>query len=1028
MTEPATDTATETPPSAPAARESTLPTFTVEVLSTSGHSAVGLFVVFRPKPRAIEDRLPGFTPLLDVVEEIDLDANDDVNDFFLAIVGTEGFLELVHEVNPWPDRYAANSVHTVKLAPPERCRYEGLLVRHPDPNLAIELVQYLRGDDEYADVFEASFGAREDLIDRVRSEELPIAWEEGQLRMRVPESASAYLPLGSGRYGSWVLYRDMPLGTLRALNDEVAKLQTDLGLLRYPGGSADAPFSPLARKPLSTAEGADPSVERPNFGGETQAAVGRFQENLARGEAFLLSHKAEAHAGHDWAYVLAERANADRVEGTCPGVVDEATGDAIADWIERGLRKPDDVLLPLSSDIQAFPSVRLWMLQAGAVAMEAWNELSLVFGTYPLKSGHTFRSIADQESKPGKRMNSIHKTGLALDFTGGAKADTRDIFPLRFEALWLTPTNSKRRSAERDTEKAERTIEKEEPRRERAAADLRAAEAELAAAERELEQAQMYAQLDGRDTRSEQRARDRAATKVEKERTRLAEIDAKIAGADATILDRGDASSDDLWGVRWRLYAHSSYDFFGPDHGTAFHQLKRMLGDYPDRLRQRLAALFGPLSEHPDTLDWIDRAIVKHEKEARRIRSMSDSEIESRFLRATVHQWLFTPYHVVGGYETPEPWGPSDPQPGAGRNPAERELIAMFEPCTAFEAKSFVNITALGASCGMARIGGNRRHATRSQWGSDATVPLTLTSTSLGSLRTMLLYLQNEIAQNPESPYASKTIPVVTPGPRKSVVSRVEIPLRALDIDFVKAWIDAIPAMTVRSVVSFSAMDATITFAKAPAQVAAIESGILAKLGGDFARKYFWIESAGPLTKVEARSVFTGEALAAELGAALDAFAAATAGSSTSKKRADYQIVLRPIFRPSDAETVSRELDTFGPGDIVMLPAAPAANVEDLWRPLEWWHYQHESAQGAKWGDLLELCGLSSNIMSGKDPTHPLKRNETPPAPSEFRIYPRGLGYPEDNFPDKSGGVAPGDVENEWTPSPFDDQGRTHAE
>jgi hypothetical protein len=118
---------------------------------------------------------------------------------------------------------------------------------------------------------------------------------------------------------------------------------------------------------------------------------------------------------------------------------------------------------------------------------------------------------------------------------------------------------------------------------------------------------------------------------------------------------------------------------------------------------------------------------------------------------------------------------------------------------------------------------------------------------------------------------------------------------------------------------------------------------------------------------------------------------------STRKERDDWSVTLRPIFvvNAALADLV------FAPGDQVRLPAPKSTNLADLWRPLEWWHYQHEDAFGVAWSELLSRCGFSRAILAGADP---------PGDPSA--ITPRGVGYSDDDLKDTTGGCLAGTVEN----------------
>jgi len=198
----------------------------------------------------------------------------------------------------------------------------------------------------------------------------------------------------------------------------------------------------------------------------------------------------------------------------------------------------------------------------------------------------------------------------------------------------------------------------------------------------------------------------------------------------------------------------------------------------------------------------------------------------------------------------------------------------------------------------------------------------------------------------------------------------------------------------------------------------------IAAIGSFPAENGFIIVAAGARTGLTPYTYYDAPLMQSALQSALDAAKTqasdrASSKPSTKRSASDWQVVVRPkiwpTFSADEADAAngivlapSRLL--FAPSDIVELPAGPTNNMEDSWRTLEWWHYQHECSYKQPWGELVAICGLSQTVVGAVDP-------EIAPGdgraytPEDITVVPRGIGYPPEDLPDDSGGAQVGEVE-----------------
>jgi len=284
------------------------------------------------------------------------------------------------------------------------------------------------------------------------------------------ETPDVFWPKGHELYKGWTLYADMPHDACAPVRTMVERLQWHMAALRYPVGDQEAPYRPQKtssqKGPVDvyrTAESRNPMRSLGLFEDRLAAAVMRFQEHATEGHWFQVAKEVRAftrdallkadltpvrgavpqfHKEEDetWVYLLGQEHapqhfSKDKVDpfrlGTHhPGLVDSATGAAIKHWLERYYRKPGKLLVRVVGTTRSpyvladgtsktKPLELIALREEAAVQLEAWRVLTEIFGCrYGMQTSVSFRDIANVgPTGDGWQNNSIHKTGLAIDFS-----------------------------------------------------------------------------------------------------------------------------------------------------------------------------------------------------------------------------------------------------------------------------------------------------------------------------------------------------------------------------------------------------------------------------------------------------------------------------------------------------------------------------------------------------------------------------------------------------------------------------------
>ena len=343
-------------------------------------------------------------------------------------------------------------------------KYRFYFVRHPDIdyvrgiltrlNKAIETPKELKK-------FVDEFGEAKELEGKI--EKIVIKGQKkSSLVFEIPEKPGYFIPRGSDLYDGWVLYRGMPgsgivmpsIGDRKqahlqcaAITKQVTRLQCHLGALRYPVGNQWHPYIPerwVKTRPhqefLYPNEGMFEEV--------TWNAVLRFQSDAREGKAAVLdTSKARKDTLSASTYdpvpdPLVERELSDslayRTTKTTTlkdkpklpyrTVVDAETGDAIRDWLDKGLRKPEKILVSLGQ-------LDSWMHED---AYDTILDFSAELKSLGFKAGVTLNNglrdvrMSVEVVGSGQAKRSIHKSGFAFDFAMDSYRYPRASAPLFF--------------------------------------------------------------------------------------------------------------------------------------------------------------------------------------------------------------------------------------------------------------------------------------------------------------------------------------------------------------------------------------------------------------------------------------------------------------------------------------------------------------------------------------------------------------------------------------------------------------------
>ncbi len=416
-------------PAAPQCERRVVPHLRVAKFECSaGHALGGLFVLFRPVPSKflqVTKKAMGLAPdppfQLGVVARSGYLGPPELDEEVLVFLGgverashPEGDPDLVscaHEMLPDSYRVLVGQ------------KYELYLIQHPDIGYAREALELINeGKKE-------SYGEPRTIA----------ASSEGVFV--IPEDPKHFLPGGHADYGGWYLFRSMPSGQCKPVREQVAKLQAQLGALRYIVGNSIWPYLPDFDKETDHSGGNNYGI----FDVRVMNAVYSFQSDALGGaapfkvkdpkpqDAFFAAPASftpqpessfaaraasfkPATVEHSWAYL--DRSDKAPVVAHRPlqanGTVDSSTAKALRNWLEQGLRKPGAILVRVS-DPRGWG---LWLRPEAACAWFAWNELVRALGFEAgICLNHTYRSVQVDigHAGYGRAARSIHKTGLAMD-------------------------------------------------------------------------------------------------------------------------------------------------------------------------------------------------------------------------------------------------------------------------------------------------------------------------------------------------------------------------------------------------------------------------------------------------------------------------------------------------------------------------------------------------------------------------------------------------------------------------------------
>lgn len=418
------------PPPPPQCERRVVPNLRVaSVKCKEGHAMRGLFILFRPVPSKfwqVTKKEMGLAPdppfQLGVVSRGGFLGPPELDEEVLSFLGgqeyashPEGDPDLVscaHEL--LPDSYRVLTGQ----------KYELYLIQHPDIGYAREVLELINEGEK------KTYG--EPQVIQANSEGV----------LEVPEDPKAFLPGGDDTYGGWLLFRSMASGQCKPVREQVAKLQAQLGALRYIVGNSVWPYLPDFNGERDKSGGANYGI----FDVRVMAAVFAFQQDALGGaapfkvkepkpqDAFfaapasftphpekLWNDRAPSLKAvtpeHSWAYLdrsdtppTTTLARPDQANG----IVDVSTARALRHWLQEGLRKPGAFLVRVL-DPRGWG---MWLRPEAAYAWFAWNEIVRALGfDAGICLNHTYRSaqVDIGHAGYGRAARSIHKTGLAMD-------------------------------------------------------------------------------------------------------------------------------------------------------------------------------------------------------------------------------------------------------------------------------------------------------------------------------------------------------------------------------------------------------------------------------------------------------------------------------------------------------------------------------------------------------------------------------------------------------------------------------------
>ncbi len=1033
------------------------------LIGASAEPAKGLFIAFKlaaapPLTRAAKIAHLIDTPHTDLFKDkryqrlqaqFNAQAAETVADpaekFVLGITDVDGYLEPVYNSsNPWRDRLTRLEPDSFKFAAGEE--YSALLIRHPSPDLARALTRALNGglltrDDidfshpywsasSHSSALEKYFSKAQPHLQTIRIEQ-GSGIDGEQFIVRLPETPDAYVPRFPADPKRWWLYAGMPHESLPSVRQQVRELVDSLGQLKFPAtGDQDDPYSVPgvleAIDKTDKSKSMDAAAKRrriaaltaaiSEFHGPLHATVGRFQEHLAAGRAFRPVNWDEAHKHSSWTSEIGSPVSFPGVDTPRleqGGVVGPETARQISAWLRNRWVKPPQHLVTIGNGVL--------MLARGAFAFNAWSELAKVMGCpYGMSSGHSYRQLM-AEGGGGAIKNSIHKTGLASDMTGGRQRTSKADWPIRFEAEFrrLKGTIADQEAVLKEKQAAlDAVLTQRDLDRQTAATNL---------AEAQKAQTELLA-----NPKATPRQKNAAAERVRRATNAANSVDKRFESKiTRATKDRDKAKNDfdaaqraalsdtsrmpDRWRMRFRLYGHSTADVFHPNPETRAAEIARLKAGIaawagiewpptPTTLPDNGGITGGFVrflkSKYLNNIDsplldtWLREQFAPAYAFAQKIVFLDDATLVDRYFRPTITQWRVNFYELDGGSDMAKPHGPTD---GDADFPARAD------------AKSWLNLSAVGHGCQMHRIQPHKwetRDRTSFSKDPSKVPPMAFpmddylrfqdSLAEAGDIVAAIEDITASHAQAPELAHSKFQIEFHLPTGEKKETAVAETTLpSAIDSPFFKEWRRRIHSMKKeRSLPAYvpgskgvyqprGAQISVVLNELNPDRQSSLQS-VLDLFRSTFPAKRFLIMESGPMVDDELPkgTFFTGAELAAAAGAALArltaestakaaaaaAEAAAEPPKSKKQKKAKKDVPKPPKVNVADWSILVQPVFTkepvaagdmlFLPDHIVMLPARENA------AHLEWWHFQHHSVKDAgNWSTLLEECGFSRQVM-----------------------------------------------------------------
>jgi hypothetical protein len=1036
------------------------------------HRMSGLFVILRMAvagpPHASLDKVVAVhdaagaaqagTP--DAPAQQNPDAAALANRFVCTIVDMHGFLQPVHDdSNPWHEIFAPDppGESPKKGVPPKNRdiaripvdtdgKFVGCLLRHPQPSMARALTNWLNtgndgdghGFDKWKKSRPAPLAGEKPLDGReLLAAELDISKDSSngaQLVLKVSENAADFLPPKFESHGGWLLYRDMPHQNCPAVIEQVKVLQRRLGLLRFPIGGEETIYAPDKQNDGS-------------FDTRTLSAVRAFQQQAALGKAveplaWPPGHTDASDGKHDWWFVIGREVAVDKLEGVLPACADEKTWAQIDKWVQRKVRKPGMILVKNPSS---------YMRWDAALSVLAWRKLVASFGVnYPsppalpdeteLASQY---ALADLNAGLQLTIAHPHKTGHALDFgvvidqVGPLSdwAQPRPAWPIHYEGQWWLW----RWSQIDPTPKLKAKLAAEKAKQKTAATEQRQKAAAEKASQAALDRANALTPPDAGKQKAAESAYTKAVAAREQADKKLADandaVDKAQADFDAAPAKFEAAKKDPEhrgWAIHFRLYGHSRLDVFGDGVDSAFDELYRSVDGMTAALITRISREFGDtpaaqrdafLKENLKFLADLEEKLKNEIGPPDRRNRTGRASVLGNVFRATVQQWIYNPYSRAAGKPGDEVHPGADPAP-IDYLDADKDWKANVPP----GSKSFVNLTYLGWTCKMYRISQMADGLRDPRMDAQKGPRQTLSSVKLFFGRIVGLIDRMNRSDSNEKQEAI-------------VCSKLERHIPDLDLEFMKRWARALPAVRPKPpkgipvVVTTSDPQVTMELVAKEEMFPQLktvfdkleESGknlfALVDVGKNALLDPGLIAQSGKpgLVETDKGKIDTGSAWRAKLENVATLFkdkvatanitADNKAASSAAKKPPvrsekrdpkDLQITLQPVF-----EKVTPK----GLADVAFQPQHSCdLTTPGHGEPLEWWHYQHQDSIDRPYHDMLQEIGYAPDLLFL--PREPHSQDE----PNKYAG--RGIGAnPVQEFKPSLAGGAPKAPENGDTES-----------